>query len=124
MNDGAYYLSLRQEPTGMVPDQTVTFTGSSVFKQEMKDEVRRIALSSSSCCPPSEVKPCPLWVLVPAAVEDFRPNLLRQPSGFLSFLLKAQRAGKSRWTPPRCHARLAKAKNAQSQLRSKLSKLF
>lgn len=82
-------LSLRQEPTGTVPDQTVTFTGSSVFKHEMKEEVRRIAVSLSSCCPPSEVKPCPLWVLVPAAVEAIRhPNLLRQPFCFLSILAK------------------------------------
>lgn len=87
MNDGDYFPSPRQEPTGTVPGQTVTFTGSCVFKQEMKDEVRRIAVSLSSCCPPSEVKPCPLWVLVPAAVEDTRPNLLRQPFCFLPFLL-------------------------------------
>lgn len=85
MMEVIYILSLGQAPTGTVPDQTVTFTGSSVFKHEMKEDVRRIAVSLSSCCPPSEAKPCPLWVLAPAAVEDIRPDLLRQPFCFLSF---------------------------------------
>lgn len=85
MMEVIYILSLGQAPTGTVPDQTVTFTSSSVFKHEMKEDVRRIAVSLSSCCPPSEAKPCPLWVLAPAAVEDLRPDLLRQPFSFLSF---------------------------------------
>lgn len=40
--------------------------GSSVFKVEIKEDARRISVSSFSCCSQSEVKPCPLWVLVHA----------------------------------------------------------
>lgn len=58
---------------GTDPDRTVTFTGSSVIKDEV---LRLLLVSSSSCCPPSEVKPSPLWVLVPAAVDasQTKPN--------------------------------------------------
>lgn len=45
-----------------------------VFKHEMKEEARRIAVSLFSCCPRSEVKPCPLWVLMHAAVDALQNN--------------------------------------------------
>lgn len=74
---------------GTLPDQTVTLMGSSAFKDEMKEDARLIGVSSFSCCPRSEVKPCLLWVLVHAAVV--RPSVARADIFFSFFLVKARK---------------------------------
>lgn len=71
----------------------------------MKEEARRIAVSLFSCCPRSEVKPCPLWVLRHAAVDALQNNPAQDilPSvawsafllSFLEKIEKAQGAGKA-----------------------------
>lgn len=80
---------------GTLPDRTVTLMGSSVFKAEMKQDARRISVSSFSCCSRSEVKPCLLWVHVHAAAV--RSSVVRADFFFLSlFFLWRPKSPESR----------------------------
>lgn len=74
---------------GTLPDRTVTLMGSSVFKDEVKENARLIGVSSFSCCPRSEVKPCLLWVLVHAAAV--RPSVVWADIFFSFFLAKTRK---------------------------------